>query len=118
VFGPPRSWEDGNTSGNTGWRRSERANSGSATKRNLTDGQAADSLAGGGENGVDYGGRGGRDSGFADPAGPFVVLDDVNFDDGRSFVHSENFVVAEIGLVNAAVRNGDFAFESSARGRS
>src|SRR5579872_2790803 len=57
------------------------------------DGKAADSFSGGRENGVEDRGCGGRDAGFADAAGAFVVLDDVDFDDGRGFVHAEDFVV-------------------------
>lgn len=76
------------------------------------NGQAANSFSGGRENCIGDGGRDGRDAGFADAAGALVVFDDMDFDDRRSVVHAQDFVIVEIVLVDAAVRDRDFAFES------
>ena len=75
------------------------------------DGKATDALASGAEDSVGDGGGDGRDAGFADAARAFGAGNDVDVDNLWSIGHTENFVVVEVALVDAAVGDGDFTFE-------
>src|SRR4029077_12363339 len=77
-----------------------------------TNGQPPDTLAGGRKDGVADGGGGRRNSGFAAASGRLGAGHDVHVDGGRGIAQAEDFVVVEVTLVDAAVRDGDFTLES------
>src|SRR5215469_15836816 len=60
------------------------------------DREAAEASPSGSEDSIGHGGSNRRNAGFADTAGPLVVVDDMHFDDERGFVHAQDFVVVEI----------------------
>src|SRR5215471_9153570 len=74
------------------------------------DRKAAETFTGGSEDSVGHSRSNRRNAGLADASRPLVVVDDMHFNDGWRFVYAQDFVVVEIRLNDAAVRNSDFAF--------
>src|SRR5215472_6869180 len=60
------------------------------------DREATEAFPSGGEDSVGHSGSNRRNAGFADTAGPLVVVDDMHFGYERGFVHAQDFVVVEI----------------------
>src|ERR1700726_3835744 len=75
----------------------------------VADGEAADALAGYGKDGVADRGRYHRQTGLADSGGIFLAHYQVDFD-LRHFAHARHVVVVEVGLLHAAVIDGDGIF--------
>src|SRR5260370_12058550 len=76
-----------------------------------TNWQASDGVAGGSENGVGQRGSNRGNAGLADACGAQFARNDVDLD-FRGFEHAEHLVVVEIRLLDAAVFERDFRFES------
>src|SRR5687768_8406370 len=76
----------------------------------LPNRQLANPLAAGGKDGVGQRGHHARGAGLSDAARRFQALDDVHVD-LRYFVDAQHTVVAEVGLLHAAVLDGDLAVQ-------
>src|SRR5262249_53950250 len=74
------------------------------------DRQFAYALASRGKDRVGDRGHNGRCPGLAHPARRLEILHDVDLD-GRCLIHAQNLVSVEIGLLDTAIFEGDFAIE-------
>jgi len=97
-----------------GWRRKVAATKTRATWLGpgiavFREGQGANAVAGGGEDGVGDGGERWRKRGLAQTGRGIVSLQVVDFDRCRRLIYTHRFVFVEITLFCAAAIDGDFA---------